>query len=77
MRTALTFLFALVCSIAVAHTDGIYNPTANSVGDTQGIDSNGGSSVAPSTGPALLVNSTSTALLIDNTNSACLAGGGC
>jgi hypothetical protein len=27
-------------SIAVAHTDGIYNPGANSVGDTQGIDSN-------------------------------------
>lgn len=36
----LTFLL-LISSVAVAHTDGIYNPTANSVGDTQGIDSNG------------------------------------
>jgi len=35
------FIFLLlISSVAVAHTDGIYNPSANSVGDTQGIDSN-------------------------------------
>lgn len=46
MRTALTLFFALLCSIAVAHTDGIYNRTANSIGDTQGIDSAVSSGVA-------------------------------
>jgi hypothetical protein len=42
MRKLLTFLIALaasiVSSIAVAHTDGIYNPTANSIGNFEGID---------------------------------------
>lgn len=40
----LTFFVLLIPSITVAHTDGIYNRSANSVGDTQGIDSNGGAS---------------------------------
>jgi hypothetical protein len=34
----------LVSSIAVAHTDGIYNPGANSIGSFEGIDSNKASS---------------------------------
>lgn len=38
--SVLTFFTLLISSIAVAHTDGIYNRSANSVGDTQGIDSN-------------------------------------
>jgi hypothetical protein len=37
--------------IALAHSDGIYNPGANSVGDTQGIDS-AGAAAAPSVDPA-------------------------
>lgn len=36
----------LISAIAVAHTDGIYNRSANSVGDTQGIDSAVSSGVA-------------------------------
>jgi len=39
-RFVLSLIIALCASVAVAHTDGIYNPIANSVGDTQGIDSN-------------------------------------
>lgn len=46
MRALLGLFLALVCSIAVAHTDGIYNRAANSVGDTQGIDSAVSSGVA-------------------------------
>jgi hypothetical protein len=50
VRFVLAIVIALVSTIAVAHTDGIYNPTANSVGDTQGIDSNGAAASA-SVGP--------------------------
>lgn len=40
-------LALLVSSVAIAHSDGIYNPTANSIGNFEGIDSNG-AAVAPS-----------------------------
>jgi hypothetical protein len=52
MRKLLTFLIALAgiafgaMSIGIAHTDGIYNPGANSVNDTQGIDNPKPSGVA-------------------------------
>jgi hypothetical protein len=36
----ITLAAILVSSIAIAHTDGIYNPGANSVGSFEGIDSN-------------------------------------
>lgn len=40
-------VFALiVSSVAVAYTDGIHNPSANSVGNFEGIDSNASSGVA-------------------------------
>lgn len=42
---ALALLALLACSIAVAHTDGIYNPSANNIGGFEGIDSNTASGV--------------------------------
>jgi hypothetical protein len=39
-RLALSAAFLLIVSIALAHSDGIYNPSANSVGNFEGIDSN-------------------------------------
>lgn len=65
---------ALISATAVAHTDGIYNPTANSVGDTQGIDSNGGGTVQP-TGKILLVDAVSFVLKVDAASKICRAGG--
>jgi hypothetical protein len=58
MRKLLTFVIALTgiafgaMSIGIAHTDGIYNPGANSVNDTQGIDNpkaTSGASCTPGT----------------------------
>lgn len=37
----------LASTFALARSDGIYNPSSNSVGDYQGIDSNAASGVAP------------------------------
>jgi hypothetical protein len=71
---ALAVFGLLVCSIAVAHTDGIYNPTANSVGDTQGIDSNGAGAVQP-TGDILMVDAVSLVLQTDAASFICRAGG--
>lgn len=47
MRVALTILTLLATSIAIARSDGIYNPSSNSIGDYQGIDSNAASGIAP------------------------------
>lgn len=77
MKIVLSFMalvVLLISSIAVAHTDGIYNPTANSVGDTQGIDSNGAGAVQP-TGKILLVDAVSHVLLVDAVSRLCRAGG--
>lgn len=65
----------LISATAVAHTDGIYNPTANSVGDTQGIDSNGGGAVVQPTGKILLVDAVSFVLKVDAASKICRAGG--
>lgn len=73
-RLALAILFAILASVALGRSEGIYNPSSNAIGDGQGIDSNLGQSVA-TTGSALLVDNINPALLIDNTNPACLAGG--
>jgi hypothetical protein len=43
---ALAFLALLIVSIALAHSDGIYNPSANNVGNFEGIDSNKASGAA-------------------------------
>jgi hypothetical protein len=71
---ALSFLALLACSIAVAHTDGIYNPTANSVGSFEGIDSNAGAVVQP-TGDVLMVDGVSLILQTDAASFVCRAGG--
>lgn len=38
--SVLIFFILLISAVAVAHTDGIYNPAANSIGNFEGIDSN-------------------------------------
>lgn len=68
-----TVMVLLVSSIALAHSDGIYNPTANSVGSFEGIDSNG--SVAQPTGKLLMVDAVSHVLQVDAVSKVCLAGG--
>jgi hypothetical protein len=50
-RLALAAAFLLIVSIALAHSDGIYNPTANNVGNFEGIDSNKASGAVAFTGP--------------------------
>lgn len=48
-KIALTIIVLAVSSIALAHSDGIYNPAANSIGNFEGIDSNAASGVTPPT----------------------------
>jgi hypothetical protein len=61
-RLILLAAMAVCATVAVARTEGIYNPKSNAVGDNQGIDSNAATSapvgnfLLSDTGSALLVN---------------------
>lgn len=75
MRTLiLTVVSLLLVSIALAHSDGIYNPAANSIGSFEGIDSNGIATPQP-IGKILLVDGVSHLLLVDAVSRLCRAGG--
>lgn len=73
---ALGFAVAIVmlATLALARSEGIYNPSSNAVGDYQGIDSNA-AAVAQPTGKVLLVDATSHVLLVDAASRLCRAGG--
>lgn len=70
---------AVVLASTLARSDGIFNPTSNQAGFTDGFNNLtiGVTTppVPPPAGSALLADNTNPALLADNTNPACLAGG--
>lgn len=74
-RPLLIIAAVLATSIALARSEGIYNPSSNAVGDYQGIDSNAATGGGGIVGALLLEDGTSIILLEDGTSNLCLEGG--
>jgi hypothetical protein len=73
-KFCLACLLTILATIALARSEGIYNPSSNSVGDYQGIDSN--AAVAQGlVGKLLMVDGISHVLQTDAVSRICLAGG--
>lgn len=72
---ALLIIFALLAS-TLARSDGIYNPTSNQIGFTDGVNNLAiGSAVPQPTGKILLVDGVSHILFVDGVSKICRAGG--
>lgn len=74
-RWFIAALAVLLATVALARSEGIYNPSSNAVGDYQGIDSNAATGGGGIVGALLLEDGTSIILLEDGTSNLCLEGG--
>ena len=69
-------ILALLLVSTLARSDGIYNPTSNDIGFTDGINNLAiGSAVPQPTGDILLVDGVSLLLQTDAASFVCRAGG--
>lgn len=74
IRVAIVVVLLLVSTLA--RSDGIYNPSSNEIGFTDGINNLAiGASVPQPTGDILLVDGTSLILQTDGASLICRAGG--
>jgi hypothetical protein len=69
-------ILALLVASTLARSDGIYNPTSNEIGFTDGINNLAiGTSVPQPTGDVLMVDGVSLILQTDAASFVCRAGG--